>query len=184
MSTSIQITELTPATNVGGLYAQTANSTPITATVVETSLIDGGIGTLSVPANGFQVGDSFSVSMGGMISSANNEGLQIKVKSGSVILGTTGGITMPQCTNQVWDLEVIFTIRAIGAAGVASIAVKGQFTYSKDASNAYEGADFSTINNTTFDTTIGNTLSITAQWGSTNAANSIYSQIFVLSKIY
>ena len=184
MSTSIQITELTPATNVGGLYAQTANSPITTNTTVESTLIDGGVGSLSVPANGFQVGDSFSVSMGGIISSSNNEGLTIRVKAGSIVLGTTGVITLPQCTNQVWDLEITFTIRAIGAAGVASIVTKGNFTYSKDASNAYEGADFSTINNTTFDTTVGNTLNITAQWSAASASNSIYSQVFVLNKIY
>ena len=183
MSTTIDINKVPLTTNVG-LFAQTGNGSPITATVVETTLIDGGVGSLSVPANGFQVGDSFVASMGGIISCANNESLAIRVKAGSIVLGTTNSITMPQCTSQRWDLQIRFTVRAIGAAGVASIASFGQFTFSKDASNAYEGSDFSTINNTTFDTTIGNTLNITAQWGSTNAANSIYSESFILTKIY
>ena len=186
MSTLINIP--TPSTNpytqIGGLFAQTGNGTPITATVVEATLIDGGVGGLSVPANAFQVGDSFIASMGGIVSCANNEGLTIRVKAGSIILGTTNSITMPQCTTQRWDLQVRFTIRALGAAGVGIIASFGQFTFSKDASNAYEGSNFSTINNTTFDTTISNTLDITAQWGSTNAANSIYSESFILTKIY
>jgi len=166
------------------LFAQTANSTPVTATTSEITLIDGGVGSLSVPANFFSVGDSFLASMSGIISSANNETLQIKVKSGSVILGDTGLITMPSTTNKHFDLRIFFTVRSIGAATAASIAVSGQFTYSKDASNAFEGADFSTINNTTFDTTIANTLDITAQWGSNNATNNIYSELFILNKIY
>lgn len=173
-----------PGTTNFGLFAQTADSTPITGTTTETTLIDGGVGTLSVPANGFNIGDSFLVSMTGIISSANNETLQIKVKDGSIILGDSGLITMPQTTLKHFDLRIIFTIRAIGGTGVASIAVAGELTYSKDASNAFEGSDFSTINNTTFDTTITSTLDITAQWGSGNPLNSIYSQLFILNKIF
>lgn len=173
-----------PGTTNYGIYAQTANSTPITTTISERSLIDGGVGTLTVPPNAFSVGDSFLASMTGIISSANNETIQIKVKSGSVILGDSGLISLPQTTVKHFDLRIVFTVRQIGAAGTASIAVAGEFTYSKDASNAFEGDDFSTVNTTTFDTTTSNTLDITAQWGSTNAANIIYSEIFILNKTY
>ena len=184
MSTQINILSANPYTITGGLYAQIEDSTPITNTTVETSLIGNGVGSLTVPANFFKVGDSFVASLGGHISCVNNEDLQIRVKAGSVILGDTGLIRMGQCTNQHWDLQVRFTIRALGAATVASIASFGQFTYSKDASSAFEGSDFSIINNTTFATTISNTLGITAQWSSNNAGNSIYSESFILTKIY
>lgn len=186
MATEIEIDNYftNPLGYTRGLYAQTANSTPITNTTTETTLIDGGVGSLFVPANGFKVGDSFSISMGGHISCANNEDLQIKVKSGSVILGDTGIINMPQCTDKHWELEITFTIRALGTAGVASIVSSGQLTYSKDASNIFEGADFSIINNTTFNTTITNTLDITAQWGAATLTNIIYSESFVLTKTY
>jgi len=173
-----------PGTTNYGVFAQTANSAPITATTSERTLIDGGVGTLTVPPNAFSVGDSFLASMTGIISSANNETIQIKVKSGSVILGDSGLISLPQTTVKHFDLRIVFTVRQLGAAGTASIAVAGEFTYSKDASNEFEGDDFSTINTTTFDTTTSNTLDITAQWGSTNAANIIYSEVFILNKIY
>ena len=173
-----------PGTTNYGLFAQTANSTPITATTSERTLIDGGVGTLSVPANAFSVGDSFLASMTGIISSANNETIRIRVKSGSVVLGDSGLITLPQTTIKHFDLHIIFTVRQIGSTGTAAIAVSGEFTYSKDASNAFEGDDFSTINTTTFDTTTSNTLDITAQWGSTNASNNIYSEVFILNKIF
>lgn len=167
-----------------GLYAQTSDSIPITATTVEGSLIDGGVGTLSVPANAFNVGDSFHASLSGIISSVNNETLQIRVKAGSIILGDSGLITLPSATNKHWDLNIDFTIRRTGAPTSAQIITAGQFTYSKNASNAFEGIDFSSLNNTTFDTTIANTLDITVQWGSNNAGNSIYTQTFTLQKTY
>jgi hypothetical protein len=54
----------------------------------------------------------------------------------------------------------------------------------KLASGTQQGFGFNTINNTTFDTTIPNTLSVTAQWSSNSALNSIYTDIFVLNKIF
>ena len=166
------------------LFAQTGNSTAITATTTELTLIDGGVGTLTVPANGFQVGDSFRLDMGGIMSAQNNNTITIRLKSGSVSLGSSGAMTMPSITNQVWYLTTTFTIRAIGAAGVASIVSLSQFHVLKAASGTQEGFAWNTVNSTTFDTTISNTLSITAQWSSNNANNSIYSDIFTLSKTY
>ena len=44
------------------LYTQTNSSTPVTATAVEGSLLDGGLGSLTIPANGFQiVGNAFLI---------------------------------------------------------------------------------------------------------------------------
>jgi hypothetical protein len=166
------------------VFAQTGNSTAITATTTELTLIDGGVGTLTVPANGFQVGDSFSLNMGGVMSAQNGNTITIRLKTGSVSLGSSGAMTMPAITNQVWYLTTNFTIRAIGAAGVASVVVLSQFHILKAASGTQEGFAWNTTNTTTFDTTISNTLSITAQWSSNNANNSIYSDIFTLSKTY
>ena len=169
--------------SVSGLYAQTATSPSVTNSTVESTIIDGGVGTLTVPAKGFVVGDSFKATLTGHVSSANNEGLHIRIKSGSVVLADTGVITMPTTTTKHWTLDITFTIRAIGAAGVASIASGGMFTYNKNSSNALEGVNFSTENNTTFDTTAANTLDVTAQWSGATAANIIYSEVFTLTKI-
>lgn len=175
---------LTVYPQVFGLFSQTSNGPTVAATTTESSIIGTGVGTLSVPASGFSVGDSFSVRIVGHISSKNNDTIRIRVKSGSVVLGDSGLITMPQTTSKHFTIDSNFTIRQIGVAGVASIVTGLVFTYSKDASNAFEGSDFSTINNSTFDTTTSNTLNITVQWGSTDAQNSIYTEYFVLNKVY
>ena len=167
-----------------GLFNQTGNSTPITNTTTETSLIDGGVGSLSVPANGFNVGDAFHAILTGHLSAVNNHTLRIRIKTGAVVLADTGAISMASVTDKHWKLEVFFTINQIGAAGVASIATGGTFMYTKDASTAFEGLGFSTENNTTFDTTSSNTLSITAQWGTANTDDSIYSNICTLNKTF
>ncbi len=179
-----EIIPLIPPSGLYGLFTQTVNSTPVTATTVEGSLIGTGVGSLSVPANGFAVGDSFRAQFAGHISAQNNNTLTLKVKSGSVILADTGAITMPGINNLHWTMWIDFTVRAIGPAGTAVIASGGQFTYMKNASNAFEGDTFSVVNSTTFDTTALNTLSVTAQWSSNNVNNSIYSEIFTLYKTY
>ena len=183
-SYTIATTDDVQATTNYGLFAQTGKSTTITATTSELTLIDGGEGSLSVPANGFAVGDSFRVDMGGVMSAQNNNTIRIRLKSGSVNLGDSGPLTMPAITNQVWVLSVNFTIRSIGAAGAASIVALAQFHILKLASGTQQGFAWNTVNSTTFDTTISNTLNITAQFSSNNANNKIYSDIFTLNKTY
>lgn len=167
-----------------GLFAQTANSTPITNTTVETSLVNGGVGSLSVPANGFQVGDSFRAVIAGVLNVANNQTIRVRVKTGTVILLDSGIQPITNITNDVFSLNIDFTIRALGAAGVASIVSLGTFHYVKTSNATTQGFAFNTINNTTFDTTISNILNVTVQWGAADLGNSIYSDIFVLNKTY
>lgn len=167
-----------------GLFAQTSDSTPITSTIVESDLLGTGVGTLSVPANGFSVGDSFSANISGLMSAKNNDSITIRIKSGSVILADSGALSLPSITNQSFNLIIDFTIRNIGSSGVASIVTFGQINVLKLASGTQQGFGFNDVNNTTFDTTIANTLDITAEWSSNSNLNSIYSNFFVLNKIY
>ena len=177
--------EGSPSTNSYGLYSQTADSTPVTATTVETTIIGAGVGTLTVPANGFSIGDSFQASLEGILSCVGTATLHIYVKTlTGVILADTGIIAMDAATAKSWLLTLYFTIRNIGTTTVASISSGGLFSYIKNSGTNFEGYVLSNINNTTFNTTISNTLIITAQWNTTNAGNSILSRNFTLTKIY
>ena len=170
--------------NSYGLFAQTANSAIITGTTSELSLINGGVGTLTVPANGFRIGDSFRADFGGELSAKNNDTIRIRVKAGSVILADSGVQTMTTAIDDIWELSLNFTIRALGVAGVASIVSLGVFHSTKQSNGAPQGFAFNTVNNTTFDTTISNVLDVTAQFSSDSPLNSIFTDIFVLNKIY
>ena len=173
-----------PLPLVYGLYAQTANSSTITNTTTETSVIGTGVGTLTVGANQFSVGDSFRADFGGVLNVTNNQTIRIKVKAGSVILADSGIQTITNITSDIWSLSINFTIRQTGAATVASIVTLGAFHYTKTNNGTVEGFSWNTVNNTTFDTTISNTLDVTVQWGDASASNQIYSDIFILNKIY
>jgi hypothetical protein len=122
-----------------GLFAQTATSTAVTNTTTRTSIITTGQGSLSVPANGFSVGSSFVAFLSGTISSQNNATIELHFSSGGVVLVDTGLLVLAQSTSKNWQIIVNFTIRAIGGAGVASIASSGNFTYNKDSANIPKG---------------------------------------------
>ena len=184
MSTQINILSANPYTITGGLYAQTANSTPITNTIVETSLINGGVGSLSVPANFFKVGDSFRVVTAGVLNVANNQTIRIRVKAGSIVLLDSLAQNITNITNDIFSLNVDFTIRQLGGPGVASIVSLATFHYAKTSNASVQGFAFNVVNNTNFDTTISNTLNITVQWGAADPGNSIFSDIFILNKTY
>lgn len=183
MSTHIDLTYLNPYTITGGLYTQTNSSTPVTATAIEGSLLDGGLGSLTIPANGFQVGDSFKGVLIGHLSCVGTATLHIRIKTATGIpLADTGVMTMNATTSKHWKLDVDFTVRQVGVATVASIASGGLFAYTKNSGLNFEGVNFSIVNSLDFDTTVLNTLVITAQWNTNNAGNSIYSEIFTLNK--
>lgn len=168
-----------------GLFAQILDGTPVSGTITETNMIGVGVGTLSVPANGFVVGDSFTAFLDGRISCINTATLHIHIRTlGGVLLADTDIITLQTSTNKNWKLDIQFTIRSLGGPGVASISSGGLFGYVRNSGSNYEGSVLSTINNTTFDTTIDNTLIITAQWNTTNAGNSILCRNFTLTKTY
>jgi hypothetical protein len=186
MSTEIQLNSYyaNPLGYLRGLYAQTVSSIPITNTILESDIISTGVGSLSIPANGFKIGDSFNSKLIGHLSCNSSATIRFRIKAGTTILADTGVIALDTATNKHWEMDISFTVRTLGAAGVASIASGGIFSYIKNAGTNFEGIDFSIINNTTFDTTTNNTLKITAEWGAASAANSIYSEIFTLTKTY
>jgi hypothetical protein len=174
-----------PPTVNYGLFSQTENSASITGTSQKLTLLGNGVGTLSVPANGFSVGDSFVANLIGHISCVNTAELDITIETtNGVLLADTQIINMDATTDKQWKLNITFSIRSIGVAGVASIVSGGLFSYNKNAGTNFEGVNFSILNNSTFDTTIENNLVVTAKWNSNNVNNSIYSEIFTLNKIF
>lgn len=181
MSTEI---EIVPFVNTKGMYSQTEGSTPINTLNTEGTLIGNGIGSLSVPANTFKVGDMFRIKMNGRCTNGNNSVLNFKIKGDGGTPFLDSSFTMSQTTDKIWSLDFDFVIKQIGSAGTASIQTSGMFNYIKNASTSHEGFMFDENQSTSFDTTILNTLNITAKWTTINGSASIHSHTFNLLKIY
>ena len=165
-----------------GLFNQTGSSVPISGSTAEESLIGGGVGSLSIPANGFQKGNSFHAILTGHCTFLNNNTLEIRIKAGDILLVDTGVLTLASSTNQHWKMDIYFTINELGPAGTASISTGGLFVYDEDQAGKFNGTNFSFENITTFDTTTENILNITAQFN--NTGNSMYSQLFTLTRTF
>jgi len=174
-----------PASSNYGLYTQLEDYS-VGNTVVPSTLVGPGLGTLSIPANTFQQGDTFKCVIEGKLNSQNNNQIRFTIvaNGGSIVLADTGGITLPSCTNEEFKLELTFVIREIGAAGVARIMTTGFFTYIRDAAVQYQGYGFTSENTTTFDTTVMNTLDIFTTWSAASLANVITSQTLTLQKVF
>jgi hypothetical protein len=165
-----------------GLYAQTAQSATIN-TAPEQSIIGTGVGSLSIPANGFTVGDSFHGKLGGLINATGGGGrseIIVRIKAGGVTLASTGIFDLDTATNQGWEIEMDFTIATIGAVG--SISTNGNFAYVKDGDRKVSGYVFQDVQ--TIDTTVINALDITVEWNVINGGDDIYSANFVLYKTF
>jgi hypothetical protein len=178
------IDQYVPDSMDGGLFSQTGDSTPITNTTTERTMVNGGVGALFVPANNFRVGDSFIATMHGNLTCQNNATIRIKIKANSIVVADTGLITLDRATSNHYDLSIYFTVRQIGVAGVASLMTTGTFTYNRSSNNMPERSGIESLNSTNFNTTIDNVLDITAQWGSASASNSIDTHMFNLYKIF
>jgi len=104
----------------------------------------------------------------------------MRIKTGSTILATTGVFDLDNATDQGWECELDFTIASIGASG--TICTNGNFCYTKDGDRRINGYIFQDLQ--TIDTTVSNTLDITAEWNVLNTGDDIYSANFVLYKVY
>ena len=169
--------DVTGATN--GMYAQTVVSSTITNTTAETSIVGSGVGSLSVPADIFVVGDSFHAKIGGIISAQNGDEITINIKTGATTLATTGLISLEAVTSLGWEMEMDFTIASIGAAG--DMCTNGNFAYNRNT-GSLEGFVFQDVQ--PIDTTVSNTLDITITWNQAKTQDQIYSANFVLYKTY
>jgi len=176
---------LTPASVNYGLFSQTQDSQIISNTTTPRTLSRNGVGSQIIAANTLLVGDSFNIKAMGNISCLNATGLTITITTATgIVLATTGAITMQAATSKTWSFNANMTIRATGVTGTADIITGGEFVYSKNSNANVETLPFLFNNNATFDTTVANNITVTAQWTTASTSNSIYSNIYNFTKTY
>lgn len=169
-----------------GIYSQTTEGTDKTGTTYQSLLSGTGVGSLSVPANSFAVGDTYHADLCGIMSSVNNDDISIQINAGPTSAVTLLSLNqvLKSATDKVFTLKIKFVVRAIGAAGVAQMATYAEFMYNDDASNKSETFVFYNENPTTFDTTTANVLDILVKYNSANAGNKSRSELFTIHKAY
>lgn len=169
--------------NDSSIYSGISDGTLITATTAEMSLLPlTSVGSLTLLANTFKPGDAYHMVIAGNFGSQNANTLTLRWKTNGVT-GTSEIIPLVGTSGEHFEIEIDWVIRKIGGAGVAEIATNWDFTYSDSGAGQFRGDRITSINNTTFDTTINNTLSLTVQFSTNNANNTIQSKMAYLKRM-
>lgn len=172
-----------------GVFMGTSDSlfyNPSVDGAIEKSILPTSIaGSFTVPANTFQI-SSYHLVLAGPFNSNNGDTLTIRLYGGPTSTTILGVLVVPLNNSSThFEIECDFQIRAIGGPGVAQINTNFDFTYNQSGGGgAFVGERNTGTNNITFDTTVNNTLLVTAQFSSTNAANNMLTTLSKLTQTY
>ena len=180
----INVAGINNLTAVGGVYAGTSDGTLINNTVEQSVLPGSGVGSLSIPPNGFAVGDCFHCVVAGDCVFDKDDTIQIKLKENGNILAQTPIINLEdaQAGDNAFEIEIDFTIRSIGALG--SIATNFDFTYNKDGVESKDFRGTRAMDVQPIDTTVSSTLDISVQFPTNVTPSSLQTRLFRLQKVY
>ena len=179
---------------VGNLYCMIADGPTITSpgTVTETPLLAAGsgdfVGSLTVPANGFAVGDAFHFVVAGDCVFHTNQELRLRLKTGTIILSEISMDLETTTGSTHWELEADFIIRSLGPLPsmsgspiTGSIISNFDFTFNKKTLKDFKGVR--TVDFRDIDTTSSNTLDLTAQF-LTSYPSSMTARIAYLKRMH
>lgn len=169
-------TILTIAPTVGSSVSDPITNTSINQIVgtTEQSMLISPVGPNPVPANGLAGGRVLKIRTGGLhTESPSPLSVTFKVKLNGADIGVGVNANIPnRGTNAPWWLEIDIEINGVGASVGYSAVVKGQFKDGTGAVNSVLGA--STYSGG-INTTIDNTIDVTAQWSGAGGQLDIYS---------
>jgi hypothetical protein len=179
MSYNINFAGGVKRSDVGVLFVQTATGT-IANSTTETSISSTGVGTLTLPANFFIAGRSLRIMGLGFHSSvAVAPTIRIKIKLGSTIVLDTTAVTSGIDTSAAIYIYGAITCRTTGASG--TIFAQGEYQEMGTTPNHFQMVNTAT---TTIDTTASQAITVTAQWGTASASNTISLTNLIVEAIY
>lgn len=145
-----------------------AQAVTVGNTVSELPLTGTGTGSLTIPGNFLVFGRTIYIRAMGFHSAAGNPTIDIKIKlNGSTYLDTTA-VTSGNSTNTMWEMRAMLTVYSTGSSG--TVFAQGFYNETGGGANLFGMVNTATQ---TIDTTIPQTLSITAQWGTQAVGNTI-----------
>tara|TARA_R110000868_G_scaffold4583_3_gene28694 strand:+ start:1213 stop:1794 length:582 start_codon:yes stop_codon:yes gene_type:complete len=141
-----------------------------------TDLIGPGVGSLVLPANSLQEGDSFTLKTSGLVYATTGDTISLILMIGGNKICGLDYFQFPD-TKSVFELEIDFT--AVNFIEDPSILATGKLIF--NAKNLYNGETF--FDGSAIDITVDNLIQIETQWLS-GKSNSIYSILTTLIKKY
>ena len=119
----------------GGVYTESTDYT-YESPGLSVDLLETGqsYGSLSVPANTYQAGDSYRLKAAGRLTCLNQDQFSLRIGTSGDLgdVNLSGFINVIVAGAQVggwWDLEADYIIRSIGGPGTAALSINGSFSY-------------------------------------------------------
>jgi hypothetical protein len=166
----------------GGVYSESSVSSLSGPQTTELVGLGVGYGSVTIPANGFQFGDSYALKIGGTITCANTDLFTILIGTQASVFASFIITIDGALVNGWWELELEFIIRALGGPGLGSVITNGNFAYINSV-GFVKGIGVSTVQDTTFSTEVTNTLSIIYSTGEASITAFRSSQV-ILTKLF
>ena len=163
--------------NVGALYIQT-NSVTVANTVTETTLVGTGIGTVTLPANFFAIGKSLRLALTGFHSSVATPTVTVRLKLGATTIIDSGATASGNGANDGFVLNLILTCRTIGGTG--TVVAQGLY---QEIHSSGARVELVELTSDTIDTTASQAVSVTFQWGTASASNTVTCTNFIMEAI-
>lgn len=171
----------------------TADGTAIANTTTETIIFP----NITIPANYLQDGRVLRVSAFGRHSTTATPTLTFRLRWGGVsgtVIAASGGMTAGSAvTAAMWKVEVLIQVRTNGATG--TVFATGEAIIAEDAAttvgsatnapaHSFMGsAGVATPAAATVDLTVDTALSITAQWGTASASNTLTGHNYLVESL-
>lgn len=159
-----------------------ANTTvPAGNTVANTTTETNFATNYTIPANDCQPGRVYRITAQGVWGDASTAPtLNIRVKLGSTQIGSTGATSVTQTsqTNRTWRVEYAIVCQTTGGSGT----VEGQGVFTRFNTNEQTSVlwGMTTTSAVTVNTTTSQTLQMSAQWGTADAANTITARQIII----
>lgn len=159
-------------------FAQTISVT-VANTTAETALTDGGVGSLTIPANFLQPGVCYTFWGSGFHSAAGNPTLTINAKLNGNTFLTTGPVTSGNANNAEFDIRGTLTCRSVSTSGT----IFAQGAYLESGGNTPSIYSMVNLTTNTVDTTVDLPLTMTIAWGTASSGNTITMTNFTLQAL-
>lgn len=163
----------------GSIFAATADKV-VASTGAETTIIGTGDGSATLAAVALVVGRTIRITVRGYLGTkaATAGTLNIKATVAGTEVCSTSAITVTDnVANVDFEAVILITCRTIGGSG--TVVASGHLQYN-------DGTVHSMVKTTatTIDTTASAALDVTATWGTSDAANTITSQIALIEYLH
>lgn len=139
-----------------------------------------------IPANFLYAGQNLRIVAFGKLSTTATPTITLGIGYGgtSIVLGTSGALTLGTVTNLPWRIELWCTVRAIGSGTSGSILSVGTVTVPTSGTATVQGlVPTGAVAAVGLDTTTAKTINVLATWGTNSASNTLTCQGLIVEAL-